>query len=98
MDLPGNTVQELIAHGRSEQEVGELIGADWLVYQDLDDLKEAAREGNPAICDFDASCFDGLYVTGDVDQPYLDHIGQARSDDAKQLRAVTARDELQIVV
>jgi amidophosphoribosyltransferase len=90
IDIPNP--QELIAHGRSEQEICELIGADWLIYQDLEDLKDAAREGNPAITDFDASCFDGLYVTGDVDQPYLDHIGQARSDDAKLLRAVGARD------
>ncbi len=96
IDIPNP--QELIAHGRSEQEVCELIGADWLVYQDLDDLKDSAREGNPAISDFDASCFDGRYVTGDVDQPYLDQIGQERSDGAKQRRAVTARDELQIVV
>ena len=96
IDIPNP--QELIAHGRSEQEVCELIGADWLIYQDLEDLKDAAREGNPGITEFDASCFDGRYVTGDVDQPYLDHIGQARSDGAKQLRAVAARDELQIVV
>ncbi|WP_372715761.1 amidophosphoribosyltransferase [Immundisolibacter sp.] len=96
IDMPNP--HELIAHGRSEQEVCELIGADWLLYQDLEDLKDAAREGNPAVTDFDASCFDGNYVTGDVDQLYLDHIGQLRSDGAKQLRAVAARDELQIVV
>ena len=96
IDMP--TADELIAHGRTEAEVAELIGADALVYQDLSDLIAAARKGNPAIAQFDDSCFSGRYITGDVDQPYLEHIGQARSDGAKQRRAATARDELQIVV
>ncbi|MBT8148754.1 MAG: amidophosphoribosyltransferase, partial [Gammaproteobacteria bacterium] len=56
---------------------------DWLVYQDLDDLIDAAREGNPAIKKFDCAVFDGKYVTGDVDQAYLEQLHLQRNDLAK---------------
>ncbi len=84
IDMP--TGDELIAHGRSELEVAELIGADRLIYQDLEDLIEAARKGNPEITEFDTSCFTGRYVTGDVTPDYLDHIARQRCDEAKSER------------
>jgi len=82
IDMP--SVDELIAHGRTDDEVGELIGADWLVYQDLDDLKKAVIDGNPDLEQFDCSCFDGKYVTPEVNAKYLSHVESLRSDGAKQ--------------
>ena len=81
IDMP--SAHELIAHGRSTEEVAELIGADWLVYQDLDDLKEAVGGGKIKIDEFDCAVFDGQYVTGDVDEAYLARIEQARNDGAQ---------------
>lgn len=85
IDMP--TVEELVANGRTVDEVAEEIGADRLFYQDLDDLIEAAREGNPSIEQFDTSCFNGVYVTGTVDKKYLHDIGEARNDLAKKNHA-----------
>lgn len=84
IDMP--TVDELIAHDKTEQEVADSIGADWLIYQDLEDLIEAARAGNPKIHQFDASCFTGKYVTGDISKDYLAYISSIRNDSAKQAR------------
>lgn len=81
IDMPSAT--ELIAHGRSEEEVAEAIGADWLVYQDIDDLISASAEGNSEIPRFDCAVFDGDYVTGDVDAAYLSRLDAARNDSAK---------------
>lgn len=81
IDMPSAT--ELIAHGRSDEEVGEIIGADWIVYQDIEDLVLAAAEGNEQIQRFECSVFDGNYITGDVDDAYLQRIDQARNDSAK---------------
>jgi len=78
------SAQELIAHGRTEEEICELIGADWLVYQDLKDLIASSSEGNPAIKDFDCSVFNGHYATGDVDRRYLDRLEADRNDDVKR--------------
>ena len=64
IDMP--TQQELVAHNRTIEEVREIIGCDALIYQDLDQLKTAICELNPAISNADASCFDGVYVTGDI--------------------------------
>jgi amidophosphoribosyltransferase len=72
------TRSELIATGRSDQEIATEIGADALVYQDLDALKASIRDLKPTLSCFDASCFDGSYVTGDVTPAYLDAIEQAR--------------------
>ncbi|UAW99734.1 amidophosphoribosyltransferase [Halopseudomonas nanhaiensis] len=88
IDMP--SAHELIAHGRTTEEVAELIGADWLIYQDLDDLVEAVREGNPNITEFDCSVFDGKYVTGDVNEAYLGKIEQARNDAAKSTNNVAS--------
>jgi amidophosphoribosyltransferase len=84
IDMPA--VEELIAHGRTDEEVREALGADWLVYQDLADLVESVQKGNPSIPRFDTSCFDKVYVTGDIDQAYLDRLGKHRSDGAKARR------------
>ena len=84
IDMPSPA--ELIAHNRSEEEVGELIGADWLVYQDLDELVRCSREGNPDVDGFECSVFAGHYVTGDVDSGYLETIEAERNDEAKAKR------------
>ncbi|MDH7945081.1 amidophosphoribosyltransferase [Pseudohongiella sp. SYSU M77423] len=87
IDMPAAT--ELIAHDRTEQQVQELIGADWLVFQDLPDLIAAAHEGNPKIKQFECAVFNGEYITGDVDQQYLKALEAARNDAAKKARANT---------
>ncbi|MDX1452990.1 MAG: amidophosphoribosyltransferase [Oleiphilaceae bacterium] len=82
IDMP--VAKELIAHNRTVEEIQELIGADWLVYQDLEDLVHCAQEGNSNIERFDCSVFDGEYLTGDIDQSYLDRLEQARNDASKR--------------
>ena len=81
IDMP--SASELIAHGRTDEEVGNLIGADWLIYQELSDLIASAAEGNRAITSFECSVFNGEYVTGDVDQVYLNLVDSKRNDAAK---------------
>jgi amidophosphoribosyltransferase len=76
IDMP--TRAELIAASRSEDEILRAIGADALVYQDVADLKQAIRDCNPALERFEASCFDGVYVTGDVTPEYLNRVERAR--------------------
>jgi len=78
------SASELIAHGKEVAEIQQAIAADWLIFQDLEDLIETAREGNPDIKQFDASVFNGHYVTGDIDQNYLNHLESKRNDYAKQ--------------
>ncbi len=82
IDMP--SVHELIAHGRTEDEVGELIGADKIFYQDIDDMVEAVREGNPEIQEFDLSVFTGDYITGGIDEDYLKRLEDLRNDSAKK--------------
>jgi amidophosphoribosyltransferase len=96
IDMP--TTDELIAHGRTDDEVGQIIGADWIIYQDLDDLIASGTEGNPEVKRFDCSVFDGDYVTGDVDQTYLNHMHATRNDDAKQNKNPTADNKKQSVI
>ncbi len=98
IDMPSR--RELIATGRSDEEICREIGADKLIYQDLDDLKAAVRKANPAIKYFDASCFDGDYITGDITAEYLDKIEAAREngnankgDDDNQLDLDLAANE-----
>ena len=81
IDMPAPS--EFVAHKLSEEEVADYIGVDWLVYQDLADLKECALGINPEIEMFDCSVFDGQYVTGGVDHAYLERIESVRSDAAK---------------
>jgi len=77
IDMP--TRAELIAAHRSEDEVAAEIGADALIYQDLESLKDAVRQVNPKLVNFETSCFDGVYVTGDVTADYL-HVVETRRD------------------
>lgn len=85
IDMPA--ADELIASGRTEDEVEKLIGADRLIYQDLDDLIACARGGNPKITHFDCSVFDGKYVTGDIDAAYLKRLEGRRNDQAKRKKS-----------
>jgi amidophosphoribosyltransferase len=78
IDMP--TRSELIAANRSEEQVCREIGADALIFQDLDALKTSLRTLNPALKDFDASCFDGRYVTGDVTPAYLEALEAAKNN------------------
>jgi len=91
IDMPSAT--ELIAHGRTDDEVGEIIGADWIIYQDLEDLISSAAEGNEDINRFECSVFDGNYITGDVDKTYLDRIEGLRNDAAKQKSDPSAKSK-----
>jgi amidophosphoribosyltransferase len=88
IDMP--TRSELVATGRTEGEIARHIGADAVIYQDLEALKAAVSEANPRLARFEASCFDGHYVTGDVTSEYLAAVEQRR-DDKRQERA----DELE---
>jgi amidophosphoribosyltransferase len=81
IDMP--TRSELIAAFRNDEEIRREIGADALVYQDLDALKAAVRVINPAITHFDSSCFDGIYITGDVSPEYLESVELARGKSSK---------------
>ena len=85
IDMPA--AAELIASGKTELEVQEAIGADWLIYQNLEDLISAASEGNPEISAFECSVFNGEYVTGDVDEIYLRRLETKRNDHAKLSKA-----------
>jgi len=76
IDMP--TRDELIAHGRTVEEVCREITADRLVYQDLDALKKSISDVNPALTSLEASCFDGVYLTGDVTPAYLDQLEHVR--------------------
>ncbi len=78
IDMP--TRGELIAHGRSDEEVCREITADALIYQDIEALKRSISDVNPALKNFEASCFDGHYITGDVSREYLDRIESARNN------------------
>ena len=81
IDMP--SAEELIAHGRTVEQIAQKIGADKLIYQDLQDLIDSAQEGNNDIKYFDCSVFNGEYITGDVDQEYLDTLQATRNDKAK---------------
>ena len=82
IDMP--SASELIAHNRTDEEVGDLIGADWLIYQDLEDLVDSAKEGNRSITQFECSVFDGHYITGDVDEQYLNRLDSQRNNSARE--------------
>jgi amidophosphoribosyltransferase len=84
IDMPA--ASELVAAGRTVDEVAKLIGADWLIYQDLDDLVAACRHDDAQVTEFDTSCFSGEYVTGDVTPEYLARLQTERSDAAKSER------------
>lgn len=93
IDMPSR--DELLATDRTDAEICEEIGADRLIYQDLHDLVRAVKDNNTDIENFDCSCFDGVYVTGDIDEAYLANIESKRGDSMKSdtsLSAVTQLD------
>ena len=83
VDMPSS--EELIAHGRTEAEIEQMLGCDWLIYQDLADLEAAVAGPKHPGRKFDSSCFSGEYVTG-IDPDYFERIRQLRSDEAKKTR------------
>ncbi|WP_392558371.1 amidophosphoribosyltransferase [Orbus mooreae] len=78
IDMP--VANELIAYQRNVEEIAQAIGADKLIYQDLADLVDAVKEGNPKIDKFESSVFDGCYVTGDISDAYLANLQNSRRD------------------
>jgi len=83
IDMPSS--DELVAHGRSDLEVQQQLGCDWLIYQDLADLEAAVGGPKQRLTQFDSSCFTGEYVTG-IQPGYFERIRQLRSDEAKHRR------------
>jgi len=95
IDMP--TRDELIANGRSDDEIAREIGADKLIYQDLDALLYAAQQVNPKINRFEASCFSGEYITGDISPEYLAYIEAQRRDGARrQKEEATSSNQLDL--
>ena len=94
IDMPSRA--ELIATDRTDEEIAIEIGADGLIYQDLDALKASVREMNPSLSTFDASCFDGCYITGDITPEYLSGIENARGDKKKASSASNASQQLDL--
>jgi len=82
IDMP--TRSELVAYGRTDEEINKMIGADQLIYQNVEDMKQAVRDINPNIQHFEASCFDGNYITGDITESYLDALEAQRNSSAAQ--------------
>lgn len=89
IDMPA--ANELIAHGRDVDEICDLIGADWMIYQDLDDLLACSLEGNESIDGFESSVFDGKYPAGTIDEAYLSSVQEARAE-GSALRVAASQD------
>lgn len=89
IDMP--TSKELVAYGRTVEEVREIIGADALIYQDVEAMKRAVGSLNPNLKGFDASCFDGVYVTGDINADDIAKINEARVGQEDPLEESTTR-------
>ena len=85
IDMPA--AEELIANNRSVEQIQKIIGCDWLVYQDIEDLRNAVSFGNRSVTDFEDSCFTGDYATGDIGVEYLDDLAARRSDEAKLVQS-----------
>ncbi len=81
IDMPA--AKEFVAHGHTVEEIADYIGADWLLYQELDDLIECASGINDEIERFDTSIFDGNYISGNIDENYLSRVEGLRNDSAK---------------
>lgn len=82
IDMP--SPEEFVAHDRNVKQISDELGVDWLIYQDLDDLIDAVND-QKNIESFDSSCFDGQYITGDIDASYLYYIDALRNDNSKRL-------------
>ncbi len=96
IDMP--TRDELIATGRSDEEIAREIGADQLIYQDLSALIDDVRSVNPKVMSFEDSCFSGNYVTGDVTQAYLDGVEAQRRERTKQAAFAASQLDLNLEV
>ncbi|MFT5676929.1 MAG: amidophosphoribosyltransferase [Paraglaciecola sp.] len=94
IDMP--SANELIAYGRDNDAISELIRADGLIFQDIEDLVSAVSELNPDIKCFETSVFDGKYITGDVDQSYLERIDSMRNEVAKNVGIQTELSNLEM--
>jgi amidophosphoribosyltransferase len=94
IDMPSR--DELLATGRTDEEICKEIGADELIYQDLDALVRDIRLSNPKMEVFDCSCFDGKYVTGDIDDAYLARIESARGDVNKKHKPANSSTQLDL--
>jgi amidophosphoribosyltransferase len=88
IDMPARS--ELIASGRNVAQLAKDIGADELIFQDLEDLKQAITDAAPGLTHFDASVFDGVYVTGDITEEYLNTLERKRNDAAKHTEDVAS--------
>ena len=94
IDMPASN--EFAADGRTEKEISDLIGADKLIYQDLSDLIKSVKDSGSIVKDFDASCFDGKYVTKDVTEEYLKKLDDLRNDDAKNKNPADSHDDVMV--
>ena len=87
IDMPAK--EEYVAYGKTNDEIRQAIGADWLIYQDLGDLVDACTGmSGSQIAEFDCSCFNGIYVTGGITEEYLSRISRTRSDSSKEQASV----------
>ena len=89
IDMP--TRAELVAHGRTVEEIRQVIGCDALIYQDVDAMKQAVGKINPAVKGFEASCFDGVYVTGDISEADVLALNEGRNAGAQEESQDTSR-------
>ena len=94
IDMPSR--DELLATDRTDQQICDEIGADGLIYQDLQALEDNVLALNPNIKDFDSSCFDGRYVTGDVDVAYLSRIESLRRDSTQTTRPPNSTTQMDL--
>ena len=94
IDMPSR--DELLATGRTDEQICQEIGADALIYQDLDALVKGVKLSNPQINDFDCSCFDGKYVTGDINEAYLANIEAARGDINKKQKPANSSTQMDL--
>lgn len=92
IDMPASN--EFVAHEKTEKEISDFIGADKLFYQDLNDLISSVADDNSSIKKFDASCFDGKYVTEDVTQDYLKELDSIRNDASKQKQSIDISEDV----
>lgn len=94
IDMPAAC--EFVADGHSVQQIADYIGVDWLVYQDLEDLVDCALGINPNITRFDTSVFDGVYITGGVDEKYLNRIEAMRNDETKEANRLAEMEIIEL--
>jgi amidophosphoribosyltransferase len=94
IDMP--SANELIAHGHDVDSICKIIGADGLIFQSLEDLVDAVRSENPELKRFETSVFDGVYVTNDIDQAYLNRLDAQRNEAAKKKKEAELSASLEL--